>query len=195
MQGRFRTPAGGRFPAPALTWRLVAALCVLSVACAFLAVGVIGLLATGPEGAVPAPELADAPDGPVHTAGTVDRTWFDGATSSTRVVIRGAPEVEVVVAGARPYRPGDFIEVEGTKEGPLVRASSVRALVDPVDRAAPWLGASAVLLAALSAAPLAGLRERLAHRGGGPAVLERLRAPVRRRREPPDEGAPPPPAQ
>lgn len=197
MQGRFRLPAGAGLPT--LSLRVTVALCTLVVAAAALAVGLVGLLATGPEGALAAPELGDAADGPVHVAGTVERSWVDGGQSATLLVLRGAPGVEVRVAGtaAGPFAPGDYIEVVGTKDAGRVEAASVRSWVDPVDRAAPWLAVAAVLLAALATWPIAWLRGRRSSRPqgpgghGGPGPLGRLLDTLRRRGGPPDGPAPP----
>ncbi|HEX9709213.1 MAG TPA: hypothetical protein VGB42_04510 [Candidatus Thermoplasmatota archaeon] len=194
--GRASGERGGRWGAW-LTPTRVARLVTFAVAAACVAVGAVGLTAKGPEGAVPAAGIAAAGDGPVHATGTVERTWVDGGASVTHVTLRGAGDVDIQVAGAGwpPFGPGSFVEVRGMKDGTVLLASSITAGVDPVDRAAPWLGLAAVLVSALAVAPLSGAARGAAAHAGGPTLLWRMAAPLRRRR-PADEEAPPaPPAR
>jgi hypothetical protein len=172
-------------------------LAALAVAVACLSAGLLALTSTGPAGAVTPESAAGAPDGAVHVVGTVDRVFVDAGTSQTHLVLRGAPTLDFLVAGATagPFAPGDYVDVTGQKQGGSVAVDSLRVAVDPVDRAAPWLAVAAVLLAGLAWAPLAFLAGRLrGPKGEGARPLARLRALVPRRAPSAEEG-PPPPAQ
>ncbi len=175
-------------------WR-VAKLCALAVGASLLAVGLLGLTATGPAGAVPTGDLAAAADGFVHAVGTVDRSWVDGGDFVTHVRLVGAGAVDIQVAGEHPgqFAPGHFLELTGTKSGAVIAAQSVRHAVDPVDLAAPWVAAGAVLLVALGAVPLAVGLARLDPHGPGGPLLRRLLLPMRRDR--PDREPTGPPAR
>jgi hypothetical protein len=186
-------PAGaGGFGREWMSPRRAGLLCAVVVGGALLAIGLVALLASGPSGALPADQLPSAGDGPVHVMGTVALTWVDGGSSSTHLTLQGAAGVVVRAPGAppAPFGPGDFVEVTGTMEGGTLTAHSIRQTVDPVDRAAPWLGLAAVLLSAAFAVPMATGARAVARRIAGGVGAARGR--LRRGPGAPQGGAPPP---
>jgi hypothetical protein len=171
----------------------VARIAAAALACVLFGLGALALADFGARAGLDAAAAQGAADGHLRASGEVASLFVDESRGSTVIHLRAAPGLDFVMplGHAGRFARGDFVTLEGTKQGSEVAVESAERAQHPLAAASPYLAGGATVAAAVAldvAVPWAVAR------GLSPArsfarLRSRLRAPGRRGR--PSEAPPP----